>query len=80
MHRLAAVRASLRIVSTPACRAARAAGVDIWEGVDHVMTYLFTDTGAFKGWEALNDQLGDAGRMPYRRGFSLEIPSLESHS
>lgn len=72
MHRLAAVRASLRIVSTPTCRVARAASADIWEGVDHVMTYLFTDTAAFKGWEALNDQLGDAGRMPYRRGFSLD--------
>jgi hypothetical protein len=72
MHRLASVRASLRIVSTPACRAARAVSVDIYDSVDHVMTYLFTDTSAFKGWEALNDELGNAGRMPYRRGYPLE--------
>lgn len=29
-HRLAAVRASLRLVSTPACRAARALSEDLW--------------------------------------------------
>jgi hypothetical protein len=72
MHRLISVRASLRVVSTPACRAARAANEDPYQGVDHVMTYFFTDTAAFAGWEALNDELGDAGRMPYRRGLPLD--------
>jgi hypothetical protein len=72
MHRLASVRASLRMVSTPACRAARAASTDLYDHVDHVMTYFFVDTVAFKGWEALNDELGDAGRMPYRRGVPLD--------
>ena len=41
-HRLSAVRASLRLVSTPACRSARAAGRDPYESIDHVMTYFFT--------------------------------------
>jgi hypothetical protein len=72
MHRLTSVRASLRVVSTPACRAARAASTNLYEGVDHMMTYFFTDTAAFQGWEALNDELGDAGRMPYRRGVQLD--------
>lgn len=74
MHRLAAVRSSLRIVSTPACRAARAASADLWEPVDHVMTYFFTSATAFKDWETLNDELGNAGRMPYRRGVTLDNP------
>jgi hypothetical protein len=72
MRRLTSVRASLRVVSTPACRAARAATTDIYDGVDHLMTYFFTDTAAFQSWEALNDELGDAGRMPYRRGVQLD--------
>jgi hypothetical protein len=72
MHRLASVRASLRLVSTPACRAARAASTNLYDDVDHVMTYFFVDTAAFRGWEALNDELGDAGRMPYRRGVPLD--------
>ena len=42
-HRLAGLRQSLRLVSTPACRAARAASVDPFDAVDHVMTYLFND-------------------------------------
>jgi hypothetical protein len=72
MRRLASVRATLRIVSTPACRAARAASESIFHDVDHVMTYFFVDAAAFEGWETLNDALGDAGRMPYRRGLSLD--------
>jgi hypothetical protein len=71
MRRLASVRSSLRLVSTPACRAARAVSADIYNDVEHVMTYFFTDMNAFKGWEALNDALGDIGRMPYRRGVPL---------
>ena len=42
-HRLAGLRQSLRIVSTPACRAARAASVTEYDAADHVMTYLFND-------------------------------------
>jgi hypothetical protein len=72
MRRLVSVRASIRLVSTPACRAARTVSTGIYDEVDHQMTYFFTDTAAFKGWEDLNDSLGDAGRMPYRRGFPLD--------
>jgi hypothetical protein len=42
-HRLAGVRASLRLVSTPACRAARAHSDERFDAIDHVMTYFFTD-------------------------------------
>jgi hypothetical protein len=42
-HRLSAVRASLRLVSTPACRAARALSDGHFDAVDHVMTYFFRD-------------------------------------
>jgi hypothetical protein len=37
-HRLRALRASLRLVSTPACRRARAATDERYDGADHVMT------------------------------------------
>jgi hypothetical protein len=39
-HRLAAVRASLRLVSTPACRSARAVSHHRFDPIDHVMTYF----------------------------------------
>src|SRR6202048_727926 len=42
-HRLSAVRSSLRLVSTPECRSARAAGQDRYDAIDHVMTYFFRD-------------------------------------
>jgi hypothetical protein len=64
-HRLDAVRSSLRLVSTPACRAARAASHPRLDAVDHVMTYFFADTGGFKGFADLSTALHDAGRMPY---------------
>jgi hypothetical protein len=40
-HRLAALRHADRLVSTPARRAARAAGGERYDQVDHVMAYLF---------------------------------------
>jgi hypothetical protein len=64
-HRLAATRASLRIVSTPACRAARAASSDGLDAVDHVMTYFFADPGGFEGFLDLSVALREAGRTPY---------------
>jgi len=65
-HRLPELRSSLRLVSTPACRKARAASVDPYDAVDHVMTYLFTDEGALPGFIALGGALNVAGRMPIR--------------
>lgn len=64
-HRLASLRASLRLVSTPACRAARAASHARFDAVDHVMTYFFTDPAGLDGFGALATALTRAGRMPY---------------
>jgi hypothetical protein len=72
-HRLAAVRASLRLVSTPACRSARAISEGPLDAVDHVMTYFFTDQAGLRGFNELSKALGDAGRKlpllpPVERG------------
>jgi hypothetical protein len=72
-HRLAAVRASLRLVSTPACRAARAAGDERFNAIDHVMTYFFTDQGGLTAFNELSAALGGADRKlpllpPVQRG------------
>ncbi|WP_406814147.1 hypothetical protein [Mycobacterium sp. M23085] len=72
-HRLGAVRASLRLVSTPACRSARALSDGPLDAVDHVMTYFFTDTAGLKAFNELSTALGNAGRKlpllpPVERG------------
>jgi hypothetical protein len=72
-HRLAAVRASLRLVSNPACRFARALSGGPLDAVDHVMTYFFTDPAGLRGFNELSTALGDAGRKlpllpPVERG------------
>lgn len=64
-HRLPGLRASLRVVSTPACRAARAASVGEYDAVDHVMQYFFSDAGALEGFGELSMALRDAGRSPF---------------
>lgn len=64
-QRLAAVRTSLRVVSTPACRRARAACDKDFTAIDHVMTYFFTDQEGLKAFGALSDALRDAGRSPF---------------
>jgi hypothetical protein len=64
-HRLEAIRASLRVVSTPACRAARAASSDALDAVDHVMTYFFDRSMGFDGFLELSDALREAGRTPF---------------
>jgi hypothetical protein len=69
-YRLPGIRNSLRLVSTPACRAARAASAPPYEALDHVMTYQFTDAGALPGFGALGAALAEGGRMPHR------LPSL----
>jgi hypothetical protein len=64
-HRLSAVRASLRLVSTPACRSARAASHDHHDAIDHVMTYFFTDPGGMDGFLALAKALiGGKRKLP----------------
>lgn len=70
-YRLPQVRAAIRIVSTPECRAARAAEDPRLAGTDHVMTYFFTDAGGLQGFNELAVALGQAGRMEYR------LPSVQ---
>ena len=72
-HRLAAVRASLRLVSTPACRSARTISGGALDRVDHVMAYFFTDPAGLRGFNELSSALGNAGRKlpllpPVERG------------
>jgi hypothetical protein len=70
-YRLASVRGSVRLVSTPECRAARAAGDDRYDAVDHVMNYLFADTAGLEPFAGLAVALKDAGRIP------ALLPSVE---
>jgi hypothetical protein len=72
-HRLTAVRASLRLVSTPACRAARGCGDERFDDIDHVMTYFFADRKGLQGFNELSTALGEADRKvsllpPVQRG------------
>jgi hypothetical protein len=64
-YRLASLRAALRVVSTPECRAARAASDPRYDAVDHIITYFFADLDGLEPFGALGAALGDAGRMPY---------------
>lgn len=68
-YRLANLRNSLRLVSTPACRKARAASEGKFDEVDHVMNYLFADDDLSE-FAALGAALDAGGRMP------LRLPSL----
>jgi hypothetical protein len=72
-HRLAGVRASLRLASTPECRAARAYSDQRFDEIDHVMSYFFTDPSGLKGFLDLSSALGGADRKlpllpPVQRG------------
>ena len=72
-HRLSAVRASLRLVSTPACRDARLPGDADLDAIDHVMTYFFSDPAGLSPFNELSTALGGAGRKlallpPVQRG------------
>ncbi|TVV73337.1 hypothetical protein [Sphingomonas solaris] len=69
-YRLPDLRNAIRLVSTPACRAARAASVGLYDEVDHVMTYMFTDAGGIPGFTVLGNALNVAGRM------AIRLPSI----
>lgn len=62
--RLAGIRHSLRIVSTPACRAARIYADPAYDAVDHVMTYFFGPNAALDQFGALSTALG-GNRRPF---------------
>lgn len=70
-YRIAGVRHSLRLVLTPACRAARAFCDARHDAVAHVMTYFFTEHAAFDQFNALSVALAGA-----RRPFTL--PSIDA--
>jgi hypothetical protein len=70
-HRIAGLRHSLRIVSTPACRAARAISNERYDAVDHVMTYFFAPGAALNQFKALSVAL-KGERRPFR------LPSIDS--
>lgn len=67
-YRIGGLRCGTRWVSTPACRAARAASTERYDAVDHVVCYLFADPidAALETFFALGADLRQAGRMPVR--------------
>jgi hypothetical protein len=70
-YRIRGLRGSLRLVSTPQCRAARARSDGHYDRVDHVMTYLFSDAESVNTGVALSQLLRTEGRMPY------SLPAIE---
>ena len=70
-YRLPGMQYAERLVSTPECRAARAASDPRFDAVDHVMTYFFADAGSLGPFAALGAALHAGGRMP------LRLPSVE---
>lgn len=70
-YRLAGLRHSLRVVSTPACRAARAFSDPRYDAVDHVMTYFFAEGAALNQFSALSTALG-GDRRP------LQLPTVDA--
>ncbi|GFG51237.1 hypothetical protein CQY20_02945 [Mycolicibacterium agri] len=77
-HRLSAVRASLRLVSTPECRAARACSHERFDAVDHVMTYFFTDQGGLTPFLELSSALGGANRkLPLLPPVQRDVYAVE---
>jgi hypothetical protein len=71
-YRIAGLRHSLRLVSTPACRAARAFSDARYSAVDHVMTYFFAAAAALDQFRALSEALAGE-RRPFR------LPSVDSN-
>jgi hypothetical protein len=71
-YRIAGIRHSIRLVSTPACRAMRAHEDSRYAAVDHVMTYFFTEDAAFDQFDALSAALGGE-RRPFR------LPSVDAN-
>jgi hypothetical protein len=65
-HRLAGLRSGQRWVSTPACRAARAASAPPFDAVDHVVQYLFAEPlgPALDHFFGLGRALHGLDRMP----------------
>jgi hypothetical protein len=78
-YRLATIRSGQRWVSTPACRAARAASEPPFDDVDHIVQYLFAEplTEGLRDFFDLGAALHRAGRMPIalpRRHLAAYVP------
>lgn len=65
-YRLDGIRNSLRLVSTPACRAARAASEGAFDAVDFVQTYQFASSASIPAFSDLGAALDRHGRMAIR--------------
>lgn len=67
-YRIPAIRSGTRWVSTPDCRAARAASAERFDAVDHLVAYLFADPlgAGLDAFFALGADLRAADRMPCR--------------
>jgi hypothetical protein len=63
-HRIRTLVASLRLVSTPRCRRARGATSELFDQVDHVMSYFFTGPDSLADFAQLSVALQNAGRNP----------------
>ena len=64
-YRIAGLRHSIRLVSTPACRAARVFSDSRFDAADHVMTYFFAADAALDQFNVLSAALGGE-RRPFR--------------
>jgi hypothetical protein len=71
-YRLPGMRSSLRMVSTPDCRAARAVSAEHYDAVDHIVTYFFADVAGLEVGRGLTESLQQAGRIPEM------LPSVEA--
>jgi hypothetical protein len=71
-YRLPGLRSSLRLVSTPDCRASRAVSAGHYDAVDHIVTYFFGDLTGLEAGRALTEALQQAGRIPEM------LPSVEA--
>lgn len=73
-YRLPGIRHAQRVVSTPACRAARAASGPEFDAADHVVTYLFASDRSLGPFVELAKALRGADRWP------IHIPRVASLS
>ena len=69
-YRLDGIRNAIRLVSSPAARAARAASTGEYDALDHVMNYQFASGASIPAFTDLGAALDVGGRMP------LRLPSL----
>lgn len=65
-YRLEGIRNTVRLVSTPECRAARAANATPYDHIDHIMTYQFAASAAMPAFTELGAALDRGGRMVHR--------------